>query len=318
MARDWSEERWIKVFLVDSARWLSMPWQARGLYGLLQRAADRDGIIDTGPDVVGGVAVMLRADQAELRGHLETLVAAGLVVMREQGIELPEHAAQQSSRASGAARQREYRRRVTESDAVVSPRHERVTQSDAVVTAGDAVVTSSDAVVTTGDARRHLLVTRSDDQKEENRREEKRVEEKAPARAGARERARVAASTPAPIDPRAKRLALALAAHPKFAPLDASAAASELLGGLGTLAFALDGERIDAAVAQAAAEAESGATERRLRQVLGWKLKDATKVRPQGADERLAEDVARIQAQVERDQAERDAVAVDYDDDAPF
>lgn len=75
-------------------------------------------------------------------------------------------------------------------------------------------------------------------------------------------------------DPKAKHLAVELAANKKFASLDHAAVAEELLGGLGMLAFNLTEQQATDAVIQAAAEAETGANERRLRQVLGWKLKD--------------------------------------------
>lgn len=250
--RDWSEERWIKVFLVDSPRWLSLSWQARGLYGLLQRVSDRDGYIDLGPAGIEALTAVLRAPEAELRGPLRELERAGLVVEAGQGFELPEHRDQQASRSSGAARQREYRRRVTQSDDVV-------TRSDAAVTPGDAVNMSGDVVRTP-----------SDDQKrrEENRRD--KLEQIARAREAA---ARV------PDDPRVKHLAVVLAANKKFAGLDHVDVAEDLVGGLGPLALKLTDKHAEDAVAAAAAEAETGANERRLRQVLGWKLKD--QVQPQ-------------------------------------
>ena len=290
MARDWSEERWIKVFLCDSPRWLALPWQARGLYGLLQRIADRDGVIDTGPDQRTAVAVAVRATVEEVAAHLQALERAGLIVVRPEAIELPEHAEQQASRASGAARQREYRRRVTGSDAVV-------TRGDAVVIRGDGAVSASDELVTERDARRHMSVTQSDDKKEERRGDKK---EKKATHARAREGAAAASD----VDPKATRIALELAAHRKFASLDHAVVAEELLGGLGSLAIGLTDERVTEAVATAAAEAESGATERRLRQVLSWKLKDAAsgKVktpRVQGDDATYEAGMAKIYADIE-------------------
>lgn len=91
-------------------------------------------------------------------------------------------------------------------------------------------------------------------------------------RAGAREAA-------APLvaiarDPRAAEIATALAASSRFARLGGDVAEA-LLGHLGPLALQLDASKIGGAIAAAALELEDGATERRQRQVLGWKFKDA-------------------------------------------
>lgn len=250
MPRDWSEERWIKVYLVDSASWVSLTWQARGLYVLLQRVADRTGSIDIGVTGVRSIGALLRASWDEIAPSFAELVASGYVVETDGALSLPEHIAQQEARSSDAARQRESRRkkRSHEASRDVTRRHAKsreVTPSH----------TPSQNVTIRG---------------EESRREEKRAEQ---SREDAR--AREAAAAAAPVDPKARRIALELAAHKKFASLDHPVVAEELLGSLGSLALGLVEERIADAVAVAAAEAESGANERRLRQVLGWKLKDA-------------------------------------------
>jgi len=266
--RDWSEERWIKVYLVDSASWVSLTWHARGLYLLLQRAADRTGTIDLGPVGVRGLGALLRASWDELAPSYAELVESGYVVELDGALSLPEHIAQQEARASDAARQRESRRKKRCHDV------------------------SRD--VTRSHAESHA-VTKSHDK----RRVDKTREEESRA---TRARAREAAASPA--DPKAQRIASELASHRKFESLDHAIVAEELLGALGSLALGLTDERIPEAIALAAAEAESGANERRLRQVLGWKLKDAaqgrTKVpRVQGDDATFEQGMAKIYADIE-------------------
>lgn len=126
---------------------------------------------------------------------------------------------------------------------------------------------------------------------EENRKEEIRSEQIA------RARERV------PTDPKAAELAADLQANPTFASLDTAAVAEALIGHLGVAAFNVSADKWRPAIAEAAVMVESGATEARRRQVLGWKFADlrdgrrrSTK-RPQGAD-RVAEDMARIRAAV--------------------
>jgi hypothetical protein len=267
MPRDWSEERWIKVYLVDSASWVSLTWHARGLYLLLQRAADRTGTIDLGPVGVRGLGALLRASWDELAPSYAELVESGYVVELDGALSLPEHIAQQEARASDAARQRESRRKKRSHDV------------------------SRDVTRSHAESR---AVTKSHDK----RREDKRREEESRA---TRARAREAAAASA--DPKAQRIASELASHRKFEGLDHGAVAEELLGALGSLALGLTDERIPEAIALAAAEAESGANERRLRQVLGWKLKDAangrTKVpRVQGDDATFEQGMAKIYADI--------------------
>ena len=244
MARDWSEERWIKVFLVDSPRWLSLSWQARGLYVLLQRLCDRDGYVDLGPDSTAALSAILRAPEDEIRGPLRELQRSGMVVECGQALELPEHRDQQASRASGAARQRQYRQRVTRSD-------EGVTRSDVAKPSGD------------------VAVTRSDDQ---NRIDQNRIEKREQ-----NARAREAAPTPThvEVDPKAVAIEVALRGSSRFAALNHQTVAEALLGALGPLGMRLTAEHAQSAVSLAALELEDGANERRMRQVLGWKLKDA-------------------------------------------
>lgn len=244
MAREWSEERWIKVFLVDSPRWLALSWQARGLYVLLQRLCDRDGYIDLGPDSTAALSAILRAPEDEIRGPLSELQRSGMVVECGQSLELPEHRDQQSSRASGAARQRQYRQRVTRSD-------EGVTRSDVDKPPGDAGV------------------TRSDDQN----RIDQNIREKREQNARAREAAPT--STHVEVDPKAVAIEVALRTSSRFAALNHQTVAEALLGALGPLGMRLTPEHAQSAVSLAALELEDGANERRMRQVLGWKLKDA-------------------------------------------
>lgn len=289
MARDWSEERWIKVFLCDSVTWVSLSVHARGVYVLLQRVADRTGAIELGAAGMRGIGALLHAKWDDIAPCVAELVEAGYVVERDGAIVLPEHIEQQNSRSSDAARQRESRRKKRQDTPSRDVTRRHAASRDVTPSHGP----SQDVTI----------------RGEEIRREDKREEE---SRADTRARAKAAAAAPI-VDPKARRIALELAANAKFACLDATSVASELLGALGPLGFALTDAGIDQAIAQAAAEAETGAPERRLRQVLTWKLKDAATGGkrghhpPQGVDEKLAEDVARTMARVERDRLEREA-----------
>ena len=226
---DWSEERWVKSYTRDSAPWLALDWRARGLWCLLQRVCDRRGYVDLGTAGKRALAVLLRADEASITGPLAELVEAGMVVEVERGLTLADFEAQQTARASDAARQRAKRER-----------SQPVTRSHAA---------SRD--VTRGHDQNRIDHTRSD-QREIARAREARV----------------------PSDPKAAELARDLQANPTFSTLDVASVAEALIGHLGAAAFNINADRWRPAIAEAALQVESGATEARKRQVLGWKFAD--------------------------------------------
>ena len=110
-----------------------------------------------------------------------------------------------------------------------------------------------------------VSVERKERKKETNKEREKEI-------ARAREDAAAATSD---RDPQSLAIEEALRSSPRFASLDASSLSDALLGSLGTLGMRLTPEHAQSAVSLAALELEDGANERRVRQVLGWKLKDA-------------------------------------------
>lgn len=266
MPRDWSRESWHKVFPREDGAWLAMSWQARGLYRLLQSEASRDGAINLGKFAGSGfrwVAVVFRMRDDDAMAVCDELEADGFIVAQPDGSWLlPHHADQQATSTTSAERVKRHRERHRAAggngDGVTfeTPETEHVTH----VTLQPLHVTNAPVTVTNPS----VTVKRKEREERGDKKDEKATHA----------RAREAAAA-ASVDPKVRRIALELAAHKKFSGLDHACVAEELLGGLGGLALGLVDERIPEAVALAAAEAESGANERRLRQVLSWKLKDA-------------------------------------------
>ena len=283
MPRDWSRESWHKVFPREDGAWPALSWQARGLYRLLQSEVGRDGVLQVGRRGSQWVAVVFRMTEAEAGELCGELRAEGFVVVQDDDSWfLPHHAEQQATTSGSAERVRRHRERQRVTGQVVTQTAERREAPEA-----EQPVTLHALHVT------EQAVTR----KRKERKERSDHKDKKATRARARE----AAASPA--DPKAQRIASELASHRKFESLDHAIVAEELLGALGSLALGLSDERIPEAIALAAAEAESGANERRLRQVLGWKLKDAangrTKVpRVQGDDATFEAGMAKIYADI--------------------
>lgn len=105
------------------------------------------------------------------------------------------------------------------------------------------------------------------------RKERKKETNKEIEKENAREAA--PACTHVEVDPKAVAIEVALRASSRFAALNHQTVAEALLGALGPLGVRLTTEHVQSAVSLAALELEDGANERRTRQVLGWKLKDA-------------------------------------------
>lgn len=110
---NWADETFIKVYVRDTAGWLELPWQARGLVIELARKVDAKGYLEIGRPGRRGIGVLLRAPFEEVEPWLDLLE-------KEQQIEwldgdrvlfLPGHEARQSAVASSTQRSRAFRER---------------------------------------------------------------------------------------------------------------------------------------------------------------------------------------------------------------
>lgn len=111
---DWSDERFIKVYTRDTTNWLSLSWQARGLFVLILRKLNRAGAIDLGRMGAKGVAVHVDGSVASwpsIEPHLSELLADGCVVIEGATLMVPNFVEAQAATQSVAARKRTERER---------------------------------------------------------------------------------------------------------------------------------------------------------------------------------------------------------------
>ena len=244
---DWGGERWIKIFKHEAGPWEMLSFAARGAYRLMQSEASAAGEIAVGRHGSGWLAIRFRIEPAVAAEILRELVADGYLRLNGGQWVLPHHAAQQVSRTTPAERQRQTRAAHKSAKLLEAPPD-----------------------VTRSDSESHV-VTSSHEREKEREKETNKAREQEQS-AGAREAAAPLVSIER--DPRAAEIATALAASSRFSRLGGDVA-EQLLGHLGPLALQLDAGKVASAIAAAALELEEGATERRQRQVLGWKFKDA-------------------------------------------
>lgn len=151
----YDDENWIKVYTRDTAGWLALSWQARGLMlEIARRLPKHSGELSLGRRGLEAIAALVRAPWAEIEPFISELIDDGRLEYdaEQKIIRDPQHADRQNAVASGAARTRKWRE----------------TRPD--------TVTTSDAPVTTCDAARPI--------EEKEKKEEKEKSERAHARDG--------------------------------------------------------------------------------------------------------------------------------------
>jgi hypothetical protein len=108
---NWADERWVKVYTRDTADWLAFRWEAKALFSLLLRKADRAGVVQVVPGEarcrkVAGL-VGLPADIVE--PGIADLLADGCLIESELGFTFRNFIEAQDAPKSDVQRQRESR-----------------------------------------------------------------------------------------------------------------------------------------------------------------------------------------------------------------
>lgn len=127
----WSDERYVRFYTRDTPKWTMLPWESRGLFGLLLRAVDRAGILDLDGSGVLGIASALRMPVEAVEAFLPPLLKDGCVEMRGDELFIPNYMAAQETPQSDKARKRAERERARdgatsqprETTEAVTPRH---------------------------------------------------------------------------------------------------------------------------------------------------------------------------------------------------
>lgn len=132
----WDIERYVKVYRRDTAEWLSVSWQARGLFYELLRKADRDGCIACGRmEPAAAVAILVRGDASEVAGPLAELFRDGCLEdipahgNRGHAICVRNFRAAQGEVKSGAERTADWREKKRAAE--TEPKSPQVTERDA-------------------------------------------------------------------------------------------------------------------------------------------------------------------------------------------
>jgi hypothetical protein len=110
---NWADERYVRVYLRDTADWLSLSFHAQGLFCLLLRKVDRRGLLPLGRQGRRGVAVALGqvGYWKIIEPALEELIADGCVAIDGDHLTIPNFIEAQESVMSGKLRTKAWRER---------------------------------------------------------------------------------------------------------------------------------------------------------------------------------------------------------------
>ena len=113
MSLDWSNERYVRLYTRDTAEQLCWPWQARAIWPLLLRKADRSGMLPVSSRLgVRGIAALISIPVEVVEPGMEALLEDGCVRAAEGGgYVIPNYLDAQEAPASDAKRQRDLRER---------------------------------------------------------------------------------------------------------------------------------------------------------------------------------------------------------------
>jgi hypothetical protein len=107
---NWSEEKYVKIFVRDTPTWLAWPWQARALAPLLMRKLESDGRLAVGRlEPARAVALTVGLPIEVVAEGLPAMLEDGTLELRDDGLWWPKFEEAQESRKSEALRSREHR-----------------------------------------------------------------------------------------------------------------------------------------------------------------------------------------------------------------
>lgn len=108
---DWEDERYIRAYTRDTVAFMTLTWQARGLFFLILRKVDRAGTLALEKVGLRGVSVAVGGPWREIETPLRELLDDGCVVYNEtlSTLVVPNYLAAQEATQTDAARQRKHR-----------------------------------------------------------------------------------------------------------------------------------------------------------------------------------------------------------------
>lgn len=106
---DWSNERYVRLYVRDTKTWKKARWEGQCLFMMLLRIVDRAGILDDIEDPIEDLALMTGLPEEHVRAGYVHLEKSGAVELRGSYLILPNFIDAQEASKTDAQRQRESR-----------------------------------------------------------------------------------------------------------------------------------------------------------------------------------------------------------------
>lgn len=109
---NWSEEKYVKLFVRETPTWRAWPWQARAVAPLLMKHLEPDGSLSVGRlEPARAVAVTIDLPTDVVAPGVAAMLEDGTLELRDERLWWPKFEEAQESRKSDAQKQRDYRDR---------------------------------------------------------------------------------------------------------------------------------------------------------------------------------------------------------------
>lgn len=168
----YDDENWIKIYTRDTAGWVILSWQARGIALELSRKLPKNtGELSLGRRGIEALGPLLRAPWPEIKAAVEELIADGRLEYdaERQVIRDPQHAERQNAVSTSKARTQKWRDAKRPAALVPPPSSAPPASTVTLRDVDRQPVTTCDAVTSPRDEVRREVTTRD----QEKRREEK-------------------------------------------------------------------------------------------------------------------------------------------------
>jgi hypothetical protein len=106
---DWSNERYVRLYVRDTKTWKKARWEGQCLFMMLLRIVDRAGVLDDIEDPVEDLSLMTGLPEEVVQVGYERLEKSGAVELRGSYLLIPNFIEAQEASKSDAQRQRESR-----------------------------------------------------------------------------------------------------------------------------------------------------------------------------------------------------------------
>ena len=170
----YDDENWIKIYTRDTAGWVILSWQARGIALELSRKLPKStGELSLGRRGLEALGPLLRAPWSEIKVAVEELIVDGRLEYdaERQVIRDPQHAERQNAVSTSKARTQKWRDAKRPSATVPPPSSPPPASTVTLRVVDRQPVTTCDAVTSQRDEVRREVTTRDQEKEEKEEKE---------------------------------------------------------------------------------------------------------------------------------------------------